>query len=141
MTMRRTSIVGAALLLLSLACFGSWWLLGRMSVGTYRHALNHPEAGKDTLVSEIRAGCGEVSRRFWVNADDQRYVADPRAHSNEVYRYIVLDGALLAAPPCMSRIVRAAGDVRYPVQVVFTRDGREVANFYFKNAAAREQRN
>ena len=111
MTKRRIWIVGAALLPLSLACLGSWWLLGRMSVGTYRHALNHPEAGKDTLAGEIRAACGEVSRRFWVNADDQRYVTDPRAHSNEVYRYIVLDAALLAAPPCTSRIVRAAADV------------------------------
>jgi hypothetical protein len=100
---------------------GGWWFIGRMSVGTYRHALNHQEKSKDTLWRDIRTGCPDVNGgQILIGESSPGYVSDPLASSDKVYRYVVLDHAVLSSPTCLVNVVASARQTSiYPVLILF----------------------
>jgi hypothetical protein len=137
---KRYTVAVGLVLTVAAAVAGARWFVGRMSVATYRHALDHPEAPKDTLGRQIRDACrGEGAKGIWVTKQDSRFVPDPRASSGDVYRYIVLDATLLKDVTCVAAVVTASKAAPYPVQIVFSRDGEEEGNLYFKNEVAKRR--
>jgi len=117
---------------LLVAGVGVWWLVGRMAVGSLRHALNHQEGPKDILWRDITAGCAQVNGgQVFIWNGSPRYIQDRFAISNDVYRYIVVDSAALADSACLSAVVTSAWRAKYPVSMAVSSNGLEVAYFHF----------
>ena len=129
---KRSWIVIFAVCVLGLIGTGSLWLVQRLAVGTSRHALNYQEHSKDVFTQYVRAGCSGVNNgKIWILEHDPRFVADRMATSDQVYRYVVLDGAVLDDPTCLAQVTNAARRVSYAISIAFSKGDGKVAYFYF----------
>ncbi len=120
MRLRQLRLLAIGVLVVTVGGAG-WWLLQRMTVGSYRHALNHPEYSEDTFSQQITGACKGVNNgNIWIANNDPRYVPDRMATSNNVYRYIVLDSAILNDSVCLVQVINAAANVSYPISIALS---------------------
>jgi hypothetical protein len=110
---------------------GGYWLVQRVAIGTYRHALNHPEMPKDPLWLQIHNGCKSVEGAIWLNKGHPNYVPDRLANSNEIYRYLVFDEIVLSDPTCLRSIVDASRRAPYKVSIAIAGLTRNATYLYF----------
>ena len=104
----------------------------RMSVATHRHALMYQEATKDSISLAMRTACGAVNGgHIWIDQQHADFVENPLAKTDEVYRAIVLNSAVLKDATCLAAVVGAAQQVAYPVSIVFSSGGSLAAHFHF----------
>jgi hypothetical protein len=113
--------------------WGAVWFIKKASLATHRNALNHQEASKDLLGSELNNACKTVNGgNYLVSLGDQNFVVSPYANSSKVFRYIVLNSEALNNAPCMQGLISGVKKIDYSLSVAFSNRGKLVTHFYFE---------
>lgn len=132
-SVRKCVLVSLSVVLILAMITGGVWLVQRMAIGTWRHALNHQGGQRQQAMwLEIKAGCSRVNDgRIWVEERSPAYVRDRYATSSEIYQYIVLDNAVLSDAGCLTAVMTSMRKTNHQVSIAISNKGAEVAYFHF----------